>query len=86
MFKPSKGMVSAALTILAMGLTWAGKGQLAAYVNDPATIDNLMLLIGSAGALISGALEGAKKKEVVNVEVPAVSRADAANSLSAGKA
>jgi hypothetical protein len=86
MFKPSKGMVSAGLTILAMGLTWAGKGQLAAYVNDPATIDNLMLLIGSAGALISGALEGAKKKEVVNVEAPAVSRADAVSSLSAGKA
>lgn len=82
--KINKGLVSAGLTVLAMGLTFAGKNQLATFVSDPSTIDQLMLLIGSAGALISGALEGYKGK--VNVEAPAVSRAAVANSLSAGNA
>jgi hypothetical protein len=85
MFKVNKGLLSAGLTVVAMGLTFAGKSQLAAFVSDPATIDQLMLAIGAVGALISGALEGYKGK-TVDVEAAPVSRADAANRLSAGNA
>jgi hypothetical protein len=84
--KISKGLISAGVTILAMGLTFAGKSQLAAYFNDPATVDQIQLLIATGGTLLSGILEGVSKKEVVNVEAPAVSHADAANRLSAGAA
>jgi tetrahydromethanopterin S-methyltransferase subunit C len=86
MFKVSKGLVSAGVTVLAMGLTFAGKSQLAAYFNDPGTVDNIVLLIGTVGSLVSGILEGVKGKQVVEVQAPAVSRADAVASLSGGNA
>jgi hypothetical protein len=86
MFKVSPGLISAALTVLAMALSFAGKGQLATFFQSPEAAEAVTLMIGSVGTLISGVLQGISKKEVVNVEAPGVSRAAATASLSAGKA
>jgi len=86
MFKVSPGLISAALTVVALGLSFAGKSQLASFFQSPEAADAITMLIGSVGTLVSGVLQGVSKKEVVNVEVPTVSRAAAVSSLSAGKA
>jgi hypothetical protein len=86
MFKVSPGLISAALTVLAMALSFAGKGQLAGFFQSPEAAEAITLLIGSVGTIVSGVLQGVSKKEVVNVEAPAVSRAGAVASLSAAKA
>jgi hypothetical protein len=86
MFKINRGLLAGIATVAAMGLTFAGKPQLAHFVNDPVTIDQLMLLIGTVGSLVAGLLEGYKGKAVVNVEAAPVSRSAAVDALSAGTA
>lgn len=68
--KINSGLVAGLLTAIGVAASYAGKAHLAAFLGDPATADAVTVLIGSAGALIAGALEGFK------ADAPVVSPAE----------
>jgi uncharacterized membrane protein len=54
------GTVTALLSVLAIIAGAFGKSALATFLNDPTTSQNVLLIAGSIGTLVSGVLAGVK--------------------------
>lgn len=56
----TKGTITAALSVAAIIAGAFGKSTLAAWFNDPTTAETILVVAGSVGTLIAGAVAGVK--------------------------
>jgi hypothetical protein len=55
------GVITGALSAAALVASFAGKPALAAFLSDPATVQNVLAVVGTVGTLVAGALSGIKR-------------------------
>lgn len=67
----TKGTISALASIISFSLATAGHKQLAALLNSPEFIQNVLALIGAATALYAGIAQGITPKAVPAPIAPA---------------
>jgi DMSO/TMAO reductase YedYZ heme-binding membrane subunit len=58
------GTITAVLSVAAIMAGAFGYDALAKFLNDPGTITTVLTVVGAAGTLIAGLLDGVKKTDV----------------------